>query len=97
MKDFSSDPRDGVQQNCKNTIKWYSVAVEQGDDNASIRGEGVIQDNLYAHIWWTISTSQGREDAVEWRDFSENGMASSQIIKVQDLVRGCVKTNYKGC
>ena len=54
-------------------------------------GEGVIQDNVYAHMWTNIAASSGNENAVKSRDIVADGMTAADISKAQELARGCVK------
>ena len=61
------------------------------------KGEGVIQDNVYALMWWNIAASQGNEDAIKYRDIVAKEMTPSQIETAQRLARECVKKNYKWC
>ena len=56
--------------------EWQPLA-EQGDTDAQYNlgvmyedGRGVIQDNVYAHMWWNIAASQGDADAVVNRETS---------------------------
>ena len=56
-------------------MKWYRLAAAQGDVNAQnnlelmlLNGKGVIQDNVYAHMWWNIVASSGDANAVKNRD-----------------------------
>jgi|TARA_Y100000031_G_scaffold108637_1_gene119510 hypothetical protein len=60
-------------------------------------GQGVIQDNVYAHMWWNIAASQGYKDAMENRDIVAKHMSPSQIETAKKLARECVRKNYKGC
>jgi len=60
-------------------------------------GTGVIQDNVYAHMWWNIAASSGDKDASENRDIVANRMTPSQIETAQRLARECVRKKYKGC
>jgi TPR repeat protein len=60
-------------------------------------GEGVIQDNLYAHMWSNIAASQGNEIAANNRDIIAKRMTPADISAAQNLVRECVRKNYKGC
>ena len=60
----------GVPQDGKTLVKWYSLAAEQGNAAAQYNvgliyynGQGVIQDNVYAHMWWNIAASTGLEGA----------------------------------
>jgi TPR repeat protein len=85
-------------------VKWYKLAAEQGDANAQTnlgnaygRGQGVIQDNVYAHMWLNIAASSGDKGAVKNRDIVAGWMTPSQLEKSQDLARECVRKKYKGC
>jgi TPR repeat protein len=60
-------------------------------------GEGVIQDNVYAHMWWNMAASSGHKGAAESRDLIAKRMTPSQLEKAQDLARECVRNEYKGC
>ena len=60
-------------------------------------GRGVIQDNLYAHMWWNIAASLGEEDARKGRDMIAEQMTPAQIEEAQKLARECVAKEYKGC
>ena len=60
-------------------------------------GQGVIQDNVYAHMWGNLGASNGNENGEKLRDIVAKEMTPSQIEKAQDLARECVKKNYKGC
>ena len=85
-------------------VKWYTLAAEQRDARAQFnlgrmyaKGEGVLQDYVYAHMWWNIAASNGDEYGAELRDDVEKEMTPSQIERAQDLARECVAKNYKGC
>ena len=85
-------------------VKWYTLAAEQRDARAQFnlgrmyaKGEGVLQDYVYAHMWWNIAASNGDEYGAELRDDVEKKMTPSQIERAQDLARECVRKNYKGC
>ena len=88
----------------KEAKKWYRLAIEQGHDAAQFNmgvmyanGEGVIKDKILAHMWFNIAASNGHEKGREYRDKIVTTMSPSQIEKAQDLARGCVSNNYKGC
>ena len=85
-------------------LKEWRPFAEQGHADAQFnlgvmyaKGEGVIQDNVYAHMWWNIAASSGQEEASENRGMVAEDMTASQIEKAQDLARECVAKNYKGC
>ena len=60
-------------------------------------GRGVIQDNVYAHMWLNIAASQGDKNAVKNRDIVAKRMNSTDISAAQKLARECVRKKYKGC
>ena len=48
---------EGVPQDYKEAVKWYTKGAEHGDADAQTnlgvmygRGRGVLQDNVYAHM-----------------------------------------------
>ena len=60
-------------------------------------GQGVIQDNVYAHMWGNIAASNGDENGGKLRDIVAKGMTPADISTAQNLARECVRKNYKGC
>ena len=83
--------------------EWRPLA-EQGHDYAQNNlgwmyhnEQGVLQDYVYAHMWWNITASSGNEDASENRDIVAKRMTPSQIETAQRLAQECEKKNYKGC
>ena len=99
------DNGQGVPQDYKAAVKWYSLAAEQGHAFAQYNlgvsytnGEGVIQDNVYAHMWFNIAASSGdSENASGNRDIIAGKMTTAQISEAQKLARECVRKEYKGC
>ena len=85
-------------------MKWYRLAAKQEYANAQInlgnaygRGEGVIQDIVYAHMWLNIAASSGDKGAIKTRDIIAKRMNPSQIEAAQNLSRACISKKYKGC
>ena len=58
---------------------------------------GVVQDDVYAHLWRNIATSQGHESAAKYRDSIAKEMTPADISAAQKLARESVKKNYKDC
>jgi TPR repeat protein len=85
--------------------KYYvSLAAEQGYGWAQSNlaglytmGYGVIEDLVYAHMWYNLAASNGVEVARNYKDEITKNMTPTQIEKAQDLARECVKKDYKGC
>ena len=73
--------------------EWRSHA-EQGNPYAQYNlgsmyrdGQGVIEDNVTAHMWFNIAASNGFEDAAKWRDELAGEMTPVELEKAQDLAR----------
>ena len=58
-------------------------------------GTGVVQDFIYAHMWWNIAASNGIDKGN--KKTVEEMMTTSDISEAQRLAGECVKKNYKGC
>ena len=85
-------------------MKWYRLAAEQGDADAQYnlgvmygKGQGVIRDYVYAHMWGNIAASNGNENGGRLRDFVEKNMTPADISTAQKLARECVRKKYRGC
>jgi uncharacterized protein len=85
-------------------LREWTPLAEQGDADAQsnlgflyVKGQGVLQDYVYAHMWWNIAASSGSEDAANNRDIVAEQMTPSQLEKASDLARECVAKDYKGC
>ena len=82
----------------------FNELAAQGDSSAQYNlgmmyafGQGVAQDNIYAHMWWSIAASNGNEEAKEEVDSLSKYMTPSQLEKATELARECVKKEYKDC
>jgi len=85
-------------------VKWYRLAAGQGYADAQTNlgvmyasGKGVIQDDVYAHMWWNIAASSGGKTATKNRDIVASRMTPADISTAQKLARECVRKKYKGC
>ena len=52
-------------------------------------GQGVIKDNVYAHMWWNIAASSGYASAVNNREIVAGKMTAADISKAQDATTSC--------
>jgi len=82
----------------------FRKAAEQGyakaQNNLGVmyaNGRGVLQDNVYAHMWWNIAATSGDKNASKNRDIVAKEMSSSDMSEAQKLARQCVKKKYRGC
>ena len=85
-------------------MKWFRLAAEQGNEDAQSSlgtmyglGQGVIQDNIYAHMWFSLAALSGHKIAIKNQGLSANQMTAADISEAENLVRGCNRKNYKGC
>jgi uncharacterized protein len=90
-----------VPQDYAEAAIWYRKAADQGQPDAQNnlgqkyrKGEGVPQDYVQAHMWLNLAASryrasekEGRENAVNGRDFVASKMTPSQIAEAQKLAR----------
>ena len=91
-------------QEHKEAVKWYRLAAEQGYAEAQFnlglmygKGEGVVQNLVYAFMWMSVSINTGYQHAINGRDRAAKAMTQSQFEKAQYLARECVRKEYKGC
>ena len=98
------DVGEGVPQDDKEAVRWYTLAAEQEHAKAQYNlgvmyalGEGVIKDYVYAHMWGNIASMNGNDKGETLRGYVAEKMTSSQIEEAQRLARECIKKNYKGC
>ena len=56
-------------------VKLYRLAAEQGDATAQTnlgvmyaKGQGVLQDNVLAHMWYNLGAANGNENGAKGRD-----------------------------
>ena len=60
-------------------------------------GEGVLQDNVMAHMWHNISSANGNEKAGERRDEIAALMIPADVSKAQSMARECMSSGYTKC
>jgi len=60
-------------------------------------GEGVPQSNVYAHMWFNISSVNGNKQATKYRDGITENMTPSAIEQAQSLAKKCMDSGYKDC
>ncbi len=89
----------GVPQDYAEAVKWYRRAAEQGNAGGQnnlgfmySKGQGVPQDYAQAHMWYNLAASrvppgEGRDKAVEGRNFVEKRMTQAQISEARKLAR----------
>ena len=88
---------EGVAQDDKAAVKWYTKAAEQGHVGAQTdlglmyeSGQGVAQDYVMAHMFFNIAAIDGLKPAIENRDIAAKRMTTAQIAEAQKLARDVV-------
>ena len=59
--------------------------------------DGVVQDNLMAHEWTTLTVAYGHENAVTARDTIAAQLTSTGIYESQENARNCIRQNVQDC
>ena len=103
-KDEKKTPEDTIPSVEKSISSEWEALAKEGSSKAQYKlalmyekGEGFLQDFVYAHMWANLSVANGYSDAKSLRDKLANKMTPSQMEKAQDLARECMKKKYKGC
>ncbi|WP_283393951.1 tetratricopeptide repeat protein [Candidatus Pelagisphaera phototrophica] len=93
---------EGVPQDSKEAVRWYTKAAEQGIASAQnnlgfsyAKGQGVLQDYVRSHMWYNIAAANGYEDGPKNRDIVAEEMTSDQIAEAQKMAREMVEANPK--
>jgi TPR repeat protein len=95
---------EGVPQDDKTAMSWYTLAAEQGHAKAQKNlgfmfadGRGVSKDIVSAYMWLNISASLGEDIDSKSREKVEEFMTPADFSAAQILMKECVAKNYKGC
>ena len=57
-------------------------------------GYGVLKDDAYAYMWWSIAAAKEGNNA---KESLAKGMTPEDVSRAQDLAREFVKKNYREC
>ncbi len=75
-------------------LKEWRPLAKQGDAAAQYNlgvmyreGQGVPQDDVQAHMWWSLAAVRGLEPAREYRDRVAARMTPAQLAEAQRLAR----------
>ena len=60
-------------------------------------GEGVIQNNVIAHMLYNLAGAQGYKNGRKNRDVISERMTPNDISRAQEMAATCLEKNYKGC
>ena len=61
------------------------------------RGQGVLQDNVAAHMWYNIGSANGNALGGKNRDILANKMTPAASEEAQRRARVCMASNYQDC
>ena len=85
-------------------MKWYRLAADQGEATAQsnlgwmyANGQGVLQDNAVAHMWYNIGAANGNELGGTNRDIVAKKMTPADIPKATAMARECMNSGYTKC
>ena len=95
---------EGVLENDKTAVKWFTLAAKQGHAKAQSnlgvmykRGNGVLTDNRRAYMWYSIGSYNGNEIGGKNKDKIAKNMTPADISKAQDMSSACLASNYTDC
>ena len=81
---------EGVPQDYKQAVYWYTKAAEQGYASAQFNlglmygnGQGVPQDYKQAYIWFSLAAANGEENAVKARDIAQSKLTHQGLAEAQ--------------
>ena len=101
---FMYDNGDGIPENDKTAVMWYTKAAQQGYAPVQSilgviydNGEGFQENNIKAHVWYSISETNGNEEGKNNLKILEPQMTNDQMLKAQKLATKCYESNYKEC
>ena len=85
-------------------LQEWRLLAEQGDALAQFilgdmyyNGQGVLQDNVLAHMWFNLGAANGNENGAKGRDFAAKKMTPQAIEQAQKMARECMSNDYKNC
>ncbi len=88
------DDTDKAEVKTDGPMRWYRKSAEQGDADSQFRlgfvyemGQGVPQDFVLAHMWYSLAAAKGGKEAASSRDFVAKRMTPIQITKAKKLTR----------
>ena len=90
--------------NFDTAAKIFKELAEQGDPDAQTNlgfmyedGQGVLQDNIKAHMWYNLAAANGYKNADEWRDKLAALMTATDIATARAMAKECMNSGYTNC
>ena len=91
-------------ESARDAARAYQIAARLGHADAQYNlgnmyanGEGVLQDNVIAHMWLNIASANGDAQGGENRDIITKRMTPEQIADAQARARVCMASGYQDC
>ena len=85
-------------------LQEWRLLAEQGDALAQFilgdmyyNGQGVLQDNVLAHMWLNLGAVNGHELGAKNRDIIAKKMTPQAIEQAQEMASECMSSDYKNC
>ena len=85
-------------------MRLYRLSAEQGHALAQtnlgvlyVRGFGVQQDKVLAHMWFNLGAANGNELGAKNREIVAKKMTPQAIEQAQVMARECMSNDYKNC
>ncbi|HIL26856.1 MAG TPA: sel1 repeat family protein [Nitrospinaceae bacterium] len=85
---------DNQSKDYTEEVRLHRLSAEQGNVKGQInlgvmydKGQGVSQDYVLAHMWFSLASTKGIKKAIEKRNSAESKMSPTQITKAQEMVR----------
>ena len=98
------DNGEGVPENNKTAVKWYTLAAEQGYamaqgnlGNMYFNGTGVLTDSRRAYMWLNLGSYNGSERGGKRKDDMAKKMTPADISKAQDMSSQCLGSKCTDC
>jgi TPR repeat protein len=89
-----------IQENGE-TVKWEGLSSDQetaGERTMLFSSvTNILNDTVSAHMWWSISSTNGNPNAALLRDGIEEEMTISQITEATQRAKACTDTGYQDC
>jgi hypothetical protein len=98
------DAGNGVLENDKTAVIWYTKAAIQGYAAAQTNlgfmlrnGRGILTDYKRAYMWYNIGAYNGNTLGANNKVNITKIMTPTQIDTAQDMSNRCLESNYTDC
>ena len=103
-QDFNKGLEAAQSGDYQTALREWRPLAEQGVAIAQFNlgvmyqfGDGVLQSNVMAHMWYNIASANGHPKLGERRDGIAGQMTSAEISKAQEMARECMASDYQNC